>query len=96
MITGVSAFRDAPHPVDLARLLPARRQAGATAELGHGEIRRLIINMPPRHLKSLTVSVAFPAFLLGLEAEASHLRHQLRSELRRSAGRGPSVVCEIS
>jgi predicted phage terminase large subunit-like protein len=32
-----------------------------------GEINRLIINMPPRHLKSLTVSVAFPAFLLGRE-----------------------------
>src|SRR4051812_44373605 len=32
-----------------------------------GEITRLIINMPPRYLKSLTVSVAFPAFLLGLE-----------------------------
>ncbi len=32
-----------------------------------GEINRLIINMPPRHLKSLTVSVAFPAFLLGHE-----------------------------
>ena len=30
-----------------------------------GEVNRLIINMPPRHLKSLTVSVAFPAFLLG-------------------------------
>ena len=33
-----------------------------------GEIKRLIINMPPRHLKSQTVSVAFPAYLLGLEA----------------------------
>jgi predicted phage terminase large subunit-like protein len=32
-----------------------------------GEITRLIINMPPRHLKSLTVSVAWPAFLLGHE-----------------------------
>jgi predicted phage terminase large subunit-like protein len=32
-----------------------------------GEITRLIINMPPRHLKSLTVSVALPAFLLGHE-----------------------------
>jgi predicted phage terminase large subunit-like protein len=30
-----------------------------------GEIRRLIINMPPRSLKSIMVSVAFPAFLLG-------------------------------
>ena len=32
-----------------------------------GEINRLIINLPPRHLKSLTVSVAFAAFLLGHE-----------------------------
>lgn len=31
----------------------------------HGELQRLIINMPPRMLKSLTVSVAWPAFLLG-------------------------------
>jgi hypothetical protein len=32
-----------------------------------GKTKRLIINMPPRHLKSLTVSVAFAAFLLGHE-----------------------------
>lgn len=31
----------------------------------NGEINRLIINMPPRYLKSLTVSVILPAFLLG-------------------------------
>src|SRR5580692_2646468 len=30
-----------------------------------GEIRRLIINMPPRSLKSIATSVAFPAFVLG-------------------------------
>lgn len=30
-----------------------------------GKIRRLIINVPPRYLKSIMVSVAFPAFLLG-------------------------------
>jgi hypothetical protein len=30
-----------------------------------GEIRRLIINMPPRSLKSLMASVAYPAFVLG-------------------------------
>jgi len=30
-----------------------------------GEITRLIINMPPRSLKSIMSSVAFPAFLLG-------------------------------
>jgi hypothetical protein len=30
-----------------------------------GRIKRLIINMPPRHLKSLASSVALPAWLLG-------------------------------
>jgi predicted phage terminase large subunit-like protein len=32
-----------------------------------GEIRRLIINMPPRSLKSIMASVAYPAYLLGLD-----------------------------
>lgn len=31
----------------------------------NGDIQRLIINIPPRHLKSISVSVAFPAWLLG-------------------------------
>jgi predicted phage terminase large subunit-like protein len=31
----------------------------------HGRIRRLIINVPPRHLKSHLASVAFPAWCLG-------------------------------
>ena len=30
-----------------------------------GEIKRLIINMPPRALKSLSISIAWPAWLLG-------------------------------
>src|ERR1700740_2906945 len=32
-----------------------------------GEIKRLIINMPPRSLKSIMSSVAFPAYVLGLD-----------------------------
>jgi predicted phage terminase large subunit-like protein len=30
-----------------------------------GEISRLIVNVPPRHLKSLCASIALPAFILG-------------------------------
>lgn len=30
-----------------------------------GRLRRLIVNMPPRTLKSIAASVAFPAFVLG-------------------------------
>ncbi len=33
--------------------------------VNRGEIKRLIINMPPRALKSICVSVAWPAWLLG-------------------------------
>ena len=32
-----------------------------------GELTRLVINMPPRHLKSLIVSIAYPAYILGLD-----------------------------
>ncbi len=34
-------------------------------EVRAGRITRLIVNMPPRNLKSITFSVALPAFLLG-------------------------------
>jgi hypothetical protein len=36
-------------------------------QVRRGEITRLIINMPPRSLKSIAASVAFPAFVLGLD-----------------------------
>ena len=35
------------------------------AAIKTGDIRRLIITIPPRHLKSISASVAFPAWLLG-------------------------------
>jgi predicted phage terminase large subunit-like protein len=33
--------------------------------VARGELRRLIINVPPRSMKSITASVAFPAWVLG-------------------------------
>src|SRR6202035_165713 len=30
-----------------------------------GDVKRLLITLPPRHLKSICASVAFPAWLLG-------------------------------
>jgi predicted phage terminase large subunit-like protein len=35
-----------------------------------GKIRRLIVNVPPRSLKSLACSIAFPAFVLGHDPSA--------------------------
>jgi hypothetical protein len=38
-----------------------------------GKIRRLIITLPPRHLKSLLASIAFPAWCLGHDPSAQIL-----------------------
>jgi predicted phage terminase large subunit-like protein len=39
--------------------------AHALTQVLHGQSRRLIITVPPRSLKSISASVAFPAFILG-------------------------------
>lgn len=39
--------------------------AHALTRVAHGEIKKLVINMPPRMLKSHCASVVFPAWLLG-------------------------------
>ena len=39
--------------------------ASKLQRVGAGRTRRLILNVPPRHLKSLAASVALPAWLLG-------------------------------
>jgi predicted phage terminase large subunit-like protein len=46
-----------------------------------GKIRRLIINLPPRHLKSLMASIAFPAWCLGHESSAQILCVSYAQEL---------------
>ena len=46
-----------------------------------GQIRRLIINMPPRYLKSLLASVAFPAWCLGHDPAAQILCVSYAQEL---------------
>jgi len=47
--------------------------AAALSAVQQGKIRRLIINLPPRHLKSLIASVAFPAWCLGHDPSAQLL-----------------------
>ena len=42
-----------------------RSMAWHLAQCYAGKIRRLIITLPPRHLKSLSASVAFPTWVLG-------------------------------
>src|SRR5438034_5213049 len=47
--------------------------AAKLAAVRAGKIRRLIINLPPRHLKSLMASIAFPAWCLGHDPSAQIL-----------------------
>jgi predicted phage terminase large subunit-like protein len=47
--------------------------AAKLAAVRAGRIRRLIINLPPRHLKSLMASIAFPAWRLGHDPSAQIL-----------------------
>ena len=47
--------------------------AAKLAAVRQGRIRRLIINLPPRHLKSLLTSIAFPAWCLGHDPSAQIL-----------------------
>ena len=47
--------------------------AAKLAAVRQGKIRRLIINLPPRHLKSLLTSIAFPAWCLGHDPSAQIL-----------------------
>src|SRR5438552_5502466 len=47
--------------------------AAKLAAVRDGKIRRLIINLPPRHLKSLMASTAFPAWCLGHDPSAQIL-----------------------
>src|SRR6266566_1686602 len=45
--------------------------AAKLAAVRDGKIRRLIINLPPRHLKSLLASVAFPAWCVSPACRSS-------------------------
>jgi hypothetical protein len=47
--------------------------AAKLAAVREGKIGRLIINLPPRHLKSLLASIAFPAWCLGHDPSAQIL-----------------------
>ena len=51
------------------------------AACSRGEITRLVINLPPRHLKSICVSVAWPAWLMGHDPAARIMAASYSREL---------------
>src|ERR1700746_1794132 len=61
--------------------------AAKLAAVREGKIRRLIINLPPRHLKSLLASIALPAWCLGHDPSAQILCVSYAQDLADKLGR---------
>ena len=66
-------FYDLNPQADLAMNWHLEVIAAKLIEVREGRIRRLIVNLPPRHLKSLMASIAFPAWCLGHDPSAQIL-----------------------
>jgi predicted phage terminase large subunit-like protein len=66
-------FYDLNPQTDLAMNWHLEVIAAKLAAVRQGRIRRLIINLPPRSLKSLMASIAFPAWCLGHDPSAQIL-----------------------
>lgn len=59
-----------------------------------GEIKRLIINIPPRYMKSICASVAFPAWLLGHDPSCQIICASYGQELASKHARDTRSVME--
>ena len=66
-------FHDLNPQTELAMNWHLEVIAAKLTAVREGKIRRLIINLPPRHLKSLMASIAFPAWCLGHDPSAQIL-----------------------
>src|SRR5437879_6099002 len=66
-------FQDLNPQTELAMSWHLEVIAAKLIAVREGRIRRLIINLPPRHLKSLMASTAFPAWCLGHDPAAQIL-----------------------
>src|SRR2546430_3513723 len=66
-------FHDLNPQAELAMNWHLEVIAAKLTAVWEGRIQRLIINLPPRHLKSLLASIAFPAWCLGHDPSAQIL-----------------------
>ncbi len=64
------------------------------AAVASGDCRRLIITMPPRHMKSICVSVALPAFVLGHNPRSQIMAVSYGQELANSLANDTRTVMQ--
>jgi predicted phage terminase large subunit-like protein len=81
----VHDFEDPPHVRLVAQLLE---------RVERGELRRLMVNLPPRHGKSLLCSQVFPAWFLGRNPRRNVIIATHSSELSEKNSRGARALIE--
>ena len=59
-----------------------------------GDINRLVISLPPRYLKSLCVTVALPAYLLGQDPTAKIICASYSKELAEKHAADTQLIIE--
>jgi predicted phage terminase large subunit-like protein len=79
-------------PLELGWYLQAISHA--LGEAARTEGTRLVINVPPRHLKSVAVAVAYPAWLLGLDPKTKIMVATYNEDLGRLHARNTRQVME--
>jgi predicted phage terminase large subunit-like protein len=82
-----ASFQPTPHIVTMAAKLQAVRD---------GRLKRLIVAIPPRHLKSLSASIALPAWLLGHDANAAIVNVTYGQELSDKFARDCRAIMTTS
>src|SRR5258706_5944800 len=80
-------FQDLNPQADLAMNWHLEVIAAKLTAVREGKIRRLIINLPPLHLKSLMVLIAFPAWCLGHDPSAQILSVSYAKDLAEKLAR---------
>ena len=86
-LNAAASFQPTPHIEVMAAKLQAVRD---------GRIKRLIVAIPPRHLKSLAASVALPAWLLGHDANAAIVNVTYGQELSDKFARDCRAIMTAS
>jgi predicted phage terminase large subunit-like protein len=66
--------------------------AAKLEEVRRGSCKRLIVNLPPRHLKSHAISIAFPAWVLGHEPNKKILAVTYAQDLSDYLARGSRTL----
>jgi predicted phage terminase large subunit-like protein len=82
-----ATFQPTPHIEVMAAKLQAVRD---------GRVKRLIVAIPPRHLKSLAASIALPAWLLGHDANAAIVNVTYGQELSDKFARDCRAIMTAS